>query len=148
MGKKRRQQDQETKPAVIEEPAKRKFVPKDLLCVAAAVLFMALWLANQYVEAIPGFVVIGVYVAVAMLLGIYFLTGEKFLNLWHKWDIHKKIYFFILILADIIALFAYDIAGNILAIIILFCANYFYYLIFLRVKEKTDNKKGSGKYRL
>lgn len=121
-----------------ESRQNNKFSPKDLLCVAAAVLFLGLWVANQFVENIPGYLVIGVYVAVVILMAAYLFTGEKFLNLWKQWDIHKKIYFFILILADIIALLTYDIAGNIFAIIVFLGANYFYYLIFLRIKQKNN----------
>ena len=146
MGNKK-QNNRSNKPAVNNEPQPKKFQPKDLLCVLAAVIFVGLWAAEEYGVAISQTMAGVGYGIIILLLALYLLTGEKFRSAWRQWDIHKKIFFFILIIADVIAVITYDVLGNPLRLLILAAANYLYYLLFLRIKNAEDNKgKKSKKY--
>lgn len=147
MGKKK-QNNRSNKPATTnKEPQPKKFQPKDLLCVLAAVIFVGLWAAEQYGVAISQTMAGVGYGIIILLLALYLLTGEKFRSAWRQWDIHKKIFFFILIIADVIAVITYDVLGNPLRLLILAAANYLYYLLFLRIKNTEEsNSKKSKKY--
>ena len=111
---------------------RNQFQPKDLLCVAAALLFVGIWLADREGVTLPMPAVAAVYVGIALLLAIYFITSEKFKAAWRRWDKHKKIFFIILVLGDVIAWFTYNIPGNTLYLAAMILINYVYYLMFLR----------------
>ncbi len=112
-----------------------QFQPKDLLCVAAALLFVGIWLADREGVELALPVVAAVYIGIALLLAIYFITGDKFKAAWRRWDKHKRIFFLILVLGDIIAWFTYNIPGNTLYLMVLIIVNFLYYLLFLRDKK-------------
>ena len=109
-----------------------QFKPKDLLCVAAALLYVGIWLADRNGYVLSLSIAAAAYIGIALLLAIYFITSEKFKNAWRRWNKHKKIFFIILVLGDIIAWFTYNIPGNTLYLAAMILINYVYYLLFLR----------------
>lgn len=118
------------------EPKPRRFEPKDLLCAAAAVIFIGIWLASQYQVELSPALTAAAYAAIILLIAIYFLNSEKFRGAWRRWGKHTKIYFLILILGDVIACLTYDIIGNLTHLLLLIAVNFIYYLLFLHNQTK------------
>ena len=115
---------------------KNQFQPKDLLCVAAALLFVGIWLADREGIQLSLPIVAVVYAGIALLLAIYFVTSDKFKAAWRRWNKHTKIFFIILVLGDVIAWFTYNIPGNTLYLALMIIINFVYYLLFLRDKTQ------------
>lgn len=113
---------------------RNQFHPKDLLCVAAALIFVGVWLAerNGYTLSLP--IAAAAYIGIALLLAIYFITSKNFKTAWRRWNKHTKLFFIILVLGDVIAWFTYNIPGNTLYLAAMIIINYVYYLLFLRNK--------------
>lgn len=114
----------------------RKFQPRDLLCILAALLFLGSWVYTQQGYELAMETTAVIYAAIILLLLIYFFINPKFIATWKKWTLHVRLYLVILVLADILALVTYDITSNLLYLAIFIVINVVYYFLFLHNRTK------------
>lgn len=133
--------------AAADENKLKRFEPRDILCILAALLFIGSWIYNNQVGEIPMGAMAAVYIGIAVLLGLYFFISPKFQATWKKWNTHVKLYLVILIIGDILAFLSYDIMSNIVYLAVFIAVNYLYYYLFLRNRTEgdTDNSKNKNK---
>ena len=119
----------------------RKFQPRDLLCILAALLFLGSWIYTRQGYELAMEVTAVIYAAIILLLLIYFFINPRFIATWKKWTLHVRLYLVILVLADILALVTYDITSNLLYLAIFIVVNVVYYFLFLHNRTKEADQR-------